>query len=568
MPKPSGQFKFLKHDTIGANAAEDDSRYLIDCFVDTGELNHLLDLDDHRCIVLGRTGSGKTAILKTLCRRSNARSIEPESLSLNYIANSTIIRFFHELGVNLDPFYKLLWRHLFAVEVFKDRFDIINSDAKKNFFLRLFESKAQKKTRTEEDRRRRRALDYVERFSESFWEDTEFRTKEITNSFESELRSGVRSELSATLGGKFASIGAGIDSSNSELDRLTTEERTELRIRGQGIVNSIQVKQLSEIIDLVHEVVQDHGVNIIFVIDRLDEQWADDSIRYRLIRALIDTSREFRRVRGVKIILGMRNDLVERVFRRTRDSGFQEEKYRSLYLPIQWERGDLIRLIDTRIAKLVKDRVSKARITHEDIFPPGIVPRSRRKAKPIDFFIERSWNRPRDLIEFINMCLSQAKEKTRLTKSMIMTAEGRYSIARLRSLIEEWHADYPILGKLIDILKKRPSEFRLSELKEADLTDVCVDLASDFTDSSESLRGQALNVIEKGNSIDDFRSKLTYVLYRVGAIGLKTDTFIKTQWATENARSVSVSDIDDDTLISIHPALWRVLGIKELTASS
>ena len=36
------------------------------------------------------------------------------------------------------------------------------------------------------------------------------------------------------------------------------------------------------------------------VIDELDEAWADDSIRYNLIHALIETIRDFQKVRHVK----------------------------------------------------------------------------------------------------------------------------------------------------------------------------------------------------------------------------------------------------------------------------
>ena len=50
--------------------------------------------------------------------------------------------------------------------------------------------------------------------------------------------------------------------------------------------------------------------------------------------ALMQTARDFNEVRYAKVVIALRRDLIERVFRLARDSGFQEEKYQSLYLPL------------------------------------------------------------------------------------------------------------------------------------------------------------------------------------------------------------------------------------------
>ena len=57
------KFTFRKHATIGAAAAEEDAKFLSECFVDTGDLEVLLDCSDRRRIILGRTGAGKSALL-------------------------------------------------------------------------------------------------------------------------------------------------------------------------------------------------------------------------------------------------------------------------------------------------------------------------------------------------------------------------------------------------------------------------------------------------------------------------------------------------------------------------
>ena len=108
------RFRFKRTDSIGAAAAEDDGEVLKDCYVDTGALQLLQDIGDRRRIVLGRTGTGKSALLAILEQSQPERAIKlsPEHLALTYVANSTILNFFGSIGVNLDPFFKLLWRHV------------------------------------------------------------------------------------------------------------------------------------------------------------------------------------------------------------------------------------------------------------------------------------------------------------------------------------------------------------------------------------------------------------------------------------------------------------------------
>ena len=108
------EFKFRKTDTIGAASAEDDVEFLKACFVETEDYEVMKTKEDIRQIVLGRTGSGKSALFEYLKLEYPDRviSIEPHELALTHVSNSSVIKYFSDLGVNLDPFYKLLWRHV------------------------------------------------------------------------------------------------------------------------------------------------------------------------------------------------------------------------------------------------------------------------------------------------------------------------------------------------------------------------------------------------------------------------------------------------------------------------
>ena len=73
MGRKTSSFKFRRTDRIGAAGAEEDREFLDSCFVDTGDLALLENLADNRLIILGRTGTGKTALLQQLARNRSER---------------------------------------------------------------------------------------------------------------------------------------------------------------------------------------------------------------------------------------------------------------------------------------------------------------------------------------------------------------------------------------------------------------------------------------------------------------------------------------------------------------
>ncbi len=78
-PMSKGKFVFRKHSNIGAADAIQDSKFLETSFVDNGALEVLLNMQSHVCIILGRTGSGKTALLEKISSKEDrVIKINPE----------------------------------------------------------------------------------------------------------------------------------------------------------------------------------------------------------------------------------------------------------------------------------------------------------------------------------------------------------------------------------------------------------------------------------------------------------------------------------------------------------
>lgn len=544
------EFKFRKADTIGAASAEDDIEFLKACFVETEDYEVLENKEDIRQIVLGRTGSGKSALFEHLKQKEEDRviSIDPQELALTYISNSSVIKYFSDLGVNLDPFYKLLWRHVLTVEVLRKHFELhANGKGGKlwDLLIEMFSN------HTRRDKNARQAVEYLRRWGERFWEETEYRVKEIMSTMENELVSQTELDLRT----KPFKIGASSEGKSS----LSNEEKIEVVNRGQRVVSETQVQDLSKVRDLLEGVLSDRQKYYYILIDRLDENWVEEKLRYRLIMALLESVKEISRISNIKVLVAIRRDLIDRVFTLVRENGtgFQEEKYQSLYLPLHWSPNKIIEILDKRINALVERRYQASKqVTHRDLLPKTI------NKIPIAKFISDRAQRPRDVISFFNKCIEAAEGRPKLSSDTLRRAEGEYSRQRLGALQDEWHTDYPGLLYFADILKNRSSSFSLSQVTYNDISELCLKSAIEHPNDPGILREGARNVSYGVIDVNDFKRTLFMVFYRIGLIGLKLETFEKASWNDELGQGVSPSEIDDTTGVAVHTTYWRALGIK------
>lgn len=541
-------FRFRRMDTIGAASAEEDIEFLKTSFVETEEYEVLKDQTDIRQIVLGRTGSGKSALFERLKIDEASRfiSIDPHGLALTYVSNSSVIKYFSDLGVNLTPFYKLLWRHVLTVELLRKHFGQYSNDQKSQFWGNLVQKFSNESA---EDKRRKQAVEYLREWGESFWQETELRVKEITTKLEDKLTTEIKTKLGVDIIGAEASVGMG--------KILSDEEKTEVIHRGQHIVSEAQVQDLSRVVDLLEQILSDRQKYYYILIDRLDENWIEGKLRYRLIMALIDSLKEISRVPNVKILVAIRRDLIDRVFRLTRGEGFQEEKYESLYLPLRWSADHITKVLDRRIDTLVTRRYQKNKeVTHRDLLPREI------GKVPIKQFITDRAQRPRDVIGFFNKCIEVAEGKPRLNVDTLRRAEGEYSRQRLKALGDEWSADYNGLLDFVNILKNRSASFLLSQIQDDEIANLCLESAINYPEESGTLRTGAKNVVELLTPQEEFKRILFMVFYRTGLIGLKLETFPAPSWASESGQGVSTSEIIDSTRVVVYTTYHRALGIR------
>ena len=536
--KPGIQVVFRRNFSIGAADAESDDQFLDSCFHDTGALDDIRDCENPKRILLGRTGSGKSALIKHLSiSESNLISIEPETLSLSYISNSNILTFLDSIGVNLDLFFKLLWSHVLTVELIAKKYKIHNETSKKTFLEKI-------RATLSTDKEKELALQYIEDWGENFWETTETRVKEFTNKLEEHLNGRIGTNV---LGNKISVSG--------EI-QMTAEERKKIKERASKVVNEVQLKDLNNIRKLLAEdIFCDPQERYYVVIDRLDENWVEESIKYRLIKALIETVRSFMSVRSVKIVLALRTDLFQRVIDRTRSSGFQQEKYESLCYRIKWSRSDLKELINLRVRKLFKDKYTTRDIQLENVLPKGVI----RQGTYFNYMLDRTFLRPREVILFFNECIAKAHGSSSFSRQNILDAEMIYSRMRIKSLCDEWHGDHPHLERHINFVSNGNMSIGLSDYDSDAVQAHVLSLVSDEHDSFTERVGE---YVEGRETEESMLREIFAILYQTGFLGIKNFKHESTQWSHENVPLIAASEIRRDCIAYVHPTFWTALGIR------
>ena len=528
-----------------------DEKFLENCFQDNGFLDELVDCSESESIILGRTGAGKTAgLIRIDNTTDNSKFLDLEDISLRFVDNSNVIPMLDELGVNLNLFYRYLWRHILSSELLKLKYpDWDSGKTLANYLGDLF---TKSKSPEEES-----AIQYLKEWSDTYWMETEENLKEIINIFDAT----VQSELSTGINSFSSKLNAGSNISN--------EERVEIVNRATKVVNDVQIAKLSKIVGLLDShVFVDNKQNYYILIDKLDENWTSSNIKYRLIRSLIEEIKYFHKVKNVKIIISLRVDLFLITLDETRDSGFQEDKIRSLIHKIQWDEISLKELVNSRVQYVFEHKYTKARVNFDDLLPTPL----GKGGDPWDYIIQRTFLRPRDVLQFVNHCFDKAINKTKIDWTSILAAEKEYSQERLSSLYEEWLDIYPSLEILIPLVSGIDEIFSRDEIVDKyDWPSKLVDVYGNLKryESKDKLASLVIKFWdEKAQSgstenIDYIFNEVLSCFYRTGILGLSNNRPDNFDWSFINSSYKTALDCSRAKYFKVHKMFHHVLHVKQ-----
>jgi hypothetical protein len=524
---------------IGSGNAESDE-FLFDCFVEYPPVEACRRMSSPAMVVAGRTGAGKTAILRYIENEADYISvIDPFEMSMSYVSNSDALRFLQVIGADLDLLFQVLWKHVLCLEFIRLRWAVESVDRSQNVFARLAE-------RFSREDRKVKAINYLRNWQGKFWITMDQNIKEMTESVERKLHTEIGGEIEKfKAGGQYDK-------------RMSREKKSEIVARTRKIISSEQLAELHGVIDMLSIADGDAMKSFFIMVDRLDEKWVDDSVRFRLINALLGSLRSFRKIPNLKILVALRSDVLERVVQETEDISFQREKFEDFTVRLVWSKADLRRLVDKRLNALFKHQYTGDSVGLDDVFPKLTGGKST-----FDWMIERTLMRPRDIIAFVNEAIDAADGQSTISVTALRKAELEFSRKRKDALLQEWKSAFPTLSAMLTLLASR----RKASLDVLDL----VDSVDDFCLNLCSLPRQGFDptyVIcndyidaQKKDPIEVLQEVLA-ILYRTGVIGLKLTSQDRFMYAHIDQPLVSTILILEDSKVRMHPMLHAAFNLQ------
>jgi hypothetical protein len=534
-------FRLKRTLNIGSPDAETDDM-LFDVFVKTDVLHQVCDTRSQKSILIGRTGTGKSAIIKYIKeKQDNCVEISPESMSLKFLSNSTILRHFKNLDINLNFFYKVLWKHVFIVELLKLYFqDEEKSSVSRTVFYKNIIENIKKKT-SRKNPKRQRAIKYLENWTDDFWKETEYRIK----SFEDKIRDTYTAQM-----------GLNIDAINAKIGASQDLEQTfyyEAKAKAESIIHKSQSSDLIEIIGIMEEdLFNEHQKKFFVIIDDLDKEWVEDEFRYELIGAMIDVVKEFRKLDGVKIVIALRENLNDIVSLSLVNKGGQREKLKPLYANLDWTTEELTKFLDNRLKNLSENQL--------DI--NSAFQKKRRKNKTgIEYVIERTYKRPRDLITYINLAIAESNNKSSFTTDILFKVETKYALYRYQALEDEWRENFGDFSKVTGFLRGIHNGYKLKSISENDFEEVYLE-----DDTVNYLSGDLKKAVIawKNDKIKFtvFLKKIMLILYRIGIIGVKKGPSFPNVFYYNQEVLIDRNDISMNSRFYVHPALYSYFKVN------
>ncbi|MBQ8847746.1 MAG: hypothetical protein IJ003_02240 [Candidatus Gastranaerophilales bacterium] len=509
---------FKRSMSLGTICAENDDEFLKSCFLETPEYNELCDFKNRKMILLGRTGTGKTALLNEIKNKVDYYiPIKPDMFAMQYIASVPFVKRLVDEGINLDILYKFLWLHEIISQIIKNYF----SYQKKKFLDELIKM-------VKDVGRLNQLKKYVDEYDGVFFD--EGISEKITNELQSHVATVVGSDI-AKLEGK-----------------LSDTQRQEIQIKASQYINKKQISQLKNIISIFKEYFSNNRQKkIVVVIDNLDDKWVESNSKYKLIDALLTAMKEFSDIINLKILIAMRADLLAKTCEVTKR---QNEKDGSFTLKLDWNPQMLEELLNKRVAHLFAYKYKKqTNLTFKDIFKINV-----KGTTALNYIVDRSMMRPRDLISFVNLCLIEADGKTTITEENILSAELNYKKERLQALDHEWSNIYGNIEGYINILYHLGNKFKYMDLINNKYNEISEMIFEYFKDCDMQLKNDfKYSESQTSYAREQNIRKLLNVMYTIGLIGIKTKNSDIVKYATPFAASLTALDYNENIEFCIYP---------------
>jgi energy-coupling factor transporter ATP-binding protein EcfA2 len=177
-------------------------------------------------------------------------------------------------------------------------------------------------------------------------------------------------------------------------------------------------------------------------LDRLDDSWDGSEQAEHLLIGLLKAAKDMNDrfgagAKGLRVLVFLRSDIYD---------GLQfddKDKHRPLEEHILWDQNVLGQMLSKRLP----DEIDAGQL-----FEPGEM---RGSIKPFNYIVKRTFLRPREILQFVDLALSQANPSaTEISKDAIRDAETLYSRWKVEDLQQEFSKVHPEFGTLLEALRQ------------------------------------------------------------------------------------------------------------------
>ena len=506
------------------NTAAEREENLNDYYVDNEYFQSATDPNSKKAFFIGRTGVGKTAILEKIKRspRQNIISINPEDFAFKIMERSAVLKQLTDWEINLDLFYKTMWKYIFVTEILKQ----IYGNQKKSWF-------EEQVLKWKSDSVAIRAYNFLQRNDEL----------ESGISFNEKIEKIVEKlECSVQATGISFEFKVGYSPNKT----LTKDEE-------KRIYNAIKQFEFTDINYFIKHLDQNilNKYDFIILVDDLDKNWIQNEIGINFTRCLFETIFDINNSKHLRLLVSLRTNLFNQL------KFNQREKFSPYIDYIFWNDEKMKEIVEKRFKAIVIDSYSDI---WEFIFPEEITVGHQKRQKTFDYLLRRSNMRPRDILLFISYAIGNSIGKNKITMDAMIKAEETYSKDRLNALEDEWQNPYINIGKIFNFFRRC-----FHKLDKESFYAIMEDITLDVLEKEEQKNlGDWLWIVEGSYIKKDDKNfdslKLIDLLYKMGFIGIKETPSSKTRYI-HDGQGLDMPYISEDTKFYINPCYHRALAV-------
>ena len=343
-------------------------------------------------LIIGRKGSGKSAICMTLASNGHGyltSLVTPDAMSLDEI------RRFELQGITAAMAKSLFWRYILGIQTAK--------------FVVAHAASDHRKSKLE-------SVDKLRKFLLANGQNDDLH-------FHEQFWRSIQRLKSLSLGAFGVKVSIDI---NAPSEGLRTSSQLE-------IIERYVKNALSDL-----SCPSDHP-HLLLLIDQIEQIWSNDPESDAMVTGLLlATKHASRSFPGVRCAVFLRTDIYEVLQFAERD------KFRGDEMRIDWTPGSLLDLL------LARARASLGNSITAEEFWAGVFPAIIDEEPAYSYMVTHTLARPRDLIQFANLCRDTAAKNghTSVIDSDVKEAEVQFSQWKLDDLESEYRVNYPFLTDL------------------------------------------------------------------------------------------------------------------------